>query len=319
MTAIRYAAGAAAVLTYALIVLGAVVRTTNSGLSCPDWPTCYGQWVLSPAELAALGDVGYTYGQVMLEWVHRLIAGVFLGPLVLAIALLGLRHRRERPQVAWLGGVLLLLMLVQAALGGLTVLDRNSPWSVAIHLGNALLLLTVILRLVALASAWRAPASARGIGLLSATAWTLALFAMMSAAMTAKSGASLACATWPLCNGEVVPALGDGGIRIHFLHRVLAAATAGALLLLLARSWRRPDLPAGVRGLASLAAGLVLVQVGLGALVILLEVPIWKAVLHQAVGVLTFAVTTLLMWRCLPGGSRTHALGGPDGLALRGA
>ena len=73
-----------------------------------------------------------------------------------------------------------------------------------------------------------------------------------------------------------------------------------------------------VRRLVTLAAGLVVLQVGLGALVILLEVPIWKAVLHQAVGVLTFATVTLILWRCAPL-VRGGALGETDGLALRGA
>jgi cytochrome c oxidase assembly protein subunit 15 len=316
---IRHTAAAASVLIYGMIVLGALVRTTNSGLSCPDWPTCYGHWVPLPADLAAIPNLGYTYGQVMLEWVHRLVAGVFLGPLVLVLAGLTFWYRHERRHLAPLGLALLLLLLVQGALGGLTVLDRNSPWSVAIHLGNALLVLTLTLRLYALAAGWTAPAQSRGIGALAAVAWGLALLAMMSAAMTAKSGSSLACATWPLCNGEVVPDLADGGIRIHFTHRVLAAATGLTLLLLLWRSRATPGLPADVRRLVALAAGLVVVQIGLGALVILLEVPIWKAVLHQAVGVLTFVVVTLLMWRCLPQGSAGRVLGGSDGLALRRA
>jgi cytochrome c oxidase assembly protein subunit 15 len=122
-----------------------------------------------------------------------------------------------------------------------------------------------------------------------------------------------------LCNGELVPDLTDGGVRIHFAHRVLAAATALALLVLLARSWRARDLAPQVRHLAVWAAALVVVQVGFGALVILLEVPVWKAVLHQATGVLTFVTVTLLMWRCLPLGSHGRAYGGSDGLALRGA
>ena len=42
------------------------------------------------------------------------------------------------------GGVLFLLLLIQAVLGGVTVLDQNSPWSVALHLGTALLLLSVL-------------------------------------------------------------------------------------------------------------------------------------------------------------------------------
>jgi len=317
---IRFTAGIAAALTFALIVLGAVVRTTNSGLSCPDWPTCYGHWVPLPSDLAAVPTLGYTYGQVMLEWVHRLIAGVFLGPLVLLLAGLTVRRRRERPQLALLSGGLVLLLLVQGALGGLTVLDRNSPWSVAVHLGNALLVLTVTLRIYAMASGWTASPAAKGLGSLATLAWGLALLATMSAAVVAKSGASLACATWPLCNGALVPDLTDGGIRVHFLHRILAAGTALTLLILLVRSRRVPDLPGGVRCLVGLAAGLVVLQVGFGALVVLLEVPIWKAVLHQATGVLTFAVVTLLMWRCLPLGTvRERRPGGSDGLALRGA
>lgn len=321
MRAIRLTAGVAAVLTYALIVLGAVVRTTNSGLSCPDWPTCYGHWVPLPSDLEAIPNLGYTYTQVMLEWVHRLIAGVFLGPLVLVLAGLTVWWRHRAPHLALLGVVLLVLLLVQGALGGLTVLDRNSPWSVALHLGNALLVLTVTLRIYVLAGGSPAlSGETRGIGVLAALAWVMALLAMMSAAMTAKSGASLACATWPLCNGAVVPDLSDGGVRIHFAHRVLAAGTALALLALLVRTWQARSLPAGVRRLAAMAASLVVVQVGFGALVILLEVPVWKAVLHQATGVLTFAIVTLLMWRCLPQGrGRKPALGGSDGLALRGA
>ena len=99
---------------------------------------------------------------------------------------------------------------------------------------------------------------------------------------------------------------------------MLAAATAITLLFLYARRRGRPDLSPSLARLVTLAAGLVLVQVGLGALVILLEVPIWKAVLHQAVGVLTFTVVTLILWRCAPA-DNAPALGEPDGLALRGA
>ena len=237
---IRTTAAVTAILVYALIVLGAVVRTTNSGLSCPDWPTCYGHWVPLPSDLAAVPNIGYTYGQVMLEWVHRLIAGVFVGPLVLLLAVLTFLRRRERPDLAIAGAALVVLLLVQGALGGLTVLDRNSPWSVAIHLGNALLVLTVTLRIFTGAAGWSGDRAARRLLAPAAVAWCLALLAMMSAAMTAKSGASLACATWPSCNGALVPDLGDYCIRIHFTHRVLAAADRRhAALPVLAQPLRR--------------------------------------------------------------------------------
>lgn len=320
MKSIRYVAGVTAVLVYALIVLGAVVRTTNSGLSCPDWPTCYGHWVPLPSDLAAIPDLGYTYGQVMLEWVHRLIAGFLVGPLVLLLAVLTFRQRRREPGLAATGGALILLLLVQGALGGITVLDRNSPWSVAIHLGNALLVLTAILRIYAITADWRRPRPGSGLLPAAAGAWGLALLAMMSAAVTAKSGSTLACTTWPLCDGALVPDLGDGGVRIHFTHRVLAACTAIAILGLYGLGRARPGLPPGLRRLTAIAAVLVVAQVGLGALVILLEAPVWQAVLHQAVGVLTFLIVTLLLWHCAPGGrgTRDPLLEDADGLALRG-
>jgi heme A synthase len=321
LKAIRYTALATAVLVYALIVLGAVVRTTNSGLSCPDWPTCYGHWVPLPSDIAAMPEIGYTYGQVMLEWVHRLIAGVFVGPLVLVLAVLTLRRRRDQPGLALAGAALALLLLIQGALGGLTVLDRNSPWSVAIHLGNALLVLTVTLRLYAGSAGWPSPGAAQRLVTPAVFAWCLALLAMMTAAVTAKSGASLACSTWPLCNGEVVPDLGDELVRIHFTHRVLAALTGLTLIVLFWRSRAVPGVPLAVRRLVGAALGLVVLQIGLGGLVILLEVPIWKAVLHQAVGVFTFATVTVILWRCVPlaGRAGDPMLGGSDGLALRGA
>ncbi|MFZ1429615.1 MAG: COX15/CtaA family protein [Geminicoccaceae bacterium] len=321
MRSIRYTAATAAVLIYALIVLGAVVRTTNSGLSCPDWPTCYGHWVPLPSDLAAIPNLGYSYGQVMLEWVHRLIAGFFVGPLVLLLAVLTLRFRREQRGLALAGCALVVLLLIQGALGGLTVLDRNSPWSVAIHLGNALLVLTVTLRIYTFASPM--PPSVAGNPLLgpAVIAWGLALLAMMSAAVTAKSGSTLACTSWPLCDDALVPDLSDGGILIHVTHRVLAACTGIALLVLFWRSRVDPRIDGDRRRLAGIAAGLVIVQIGLGAMVILLEAPVWQAVLHQAVGVLTFAVVTLLLWRCVPSrrGAGDRLLGGSDGLALRGA
>jgi cytochrome c oxidase assembly protein subunit 15 len=322
---VRALAVVAAVTTYALIVLGALVRSTNSGLSCPDWPTCYGQWVLTPGDFAALPATGYSYGQVMLEWAHRLIAGVVLGPLVLVLASLAFIRRRADRALAIAGGVLLFLLLVQGVLGGITVLDQNSPWSVALHLGNALLVLTSLLWITVRTSPALAAEPVRprpgALGVLAGLAWVLALAAMVTAAVTAKSGASLACATWPLCNGAVVPDLGDPLVRIHFTHRVLAAAVGVALLLLFVASRRAAP---ALRRLAGLAFLMVIVEIGLGALVVLWQVPIWKAVLHQAVGVATFAVVTVLFWVALVAPSAGRAgqqagMGEDDGLALQRA
>jgi cytochrome c oxidase assembly protein subunit 15 len=300
MRALRPLALASVVLTYCLIILGGWVRSTNSGLSCPDWPTCYGEWVLTPGAFAALGEVGYTYGQVMLEWTHRLIAGVFLGPLILLVAVIAF-CRRKVDRAGWrLALAILVVLLIQAKLGGLTVLDANSAWSVALHLGNALLLLSLLvlftLRLLP-ATAFAAPEPAFWRPFLFCL-WALVIATMITAAMTAKSGASLACYEWPACTGGWLPDLGDPQIRIHFLHRVLAASTGLGILAFLVLAFRG-DNPI-LRGLAAIVTLLVLAQIGLGALVIVHLVPTSLAVAHQAVGVLLFtgiaaALATVLL------------------------
>lgn len=317
MIAIRRLAVAAAILAYALIVLGALVRSTNSGLSCPDWPTCYGYWILTPSEFATLPYTGYTYGQVMLEWVHRLIAGVFLGPLVLVLLALIAWRRKERPGLLAAGGLLLALLLVQKLLGGVTVLDRNSPWSVALHLGNAMLVLATLLWIAVRASETERSEVPAGLHHAAAATWLLVIGAITSAAIVAKSGAALACSTWPLCDGALVPDLADPLIRANFTHRVLAGLAALALLFL---AWQatRAGLPPALATLARLAAIVVWVEVLLGAVTVWGEIATGLAVLHQAVGVLVFAKVTLFWWR-LRAASRPVVVGTGDGLALRGA
>lgn len=300
MTTLRNLSIASLVITYGLIILGGWVRATHSGLSCPDWPTCYGQWWLTPAEFAALGDVGYTYFQVMLEWVHRLIAGVFLGPLILVMAAIAFTRRHVDRAGWYLALGIGVVLLIQAKIGGITVFDENSPWSVTLHLGNALFLFTLLIwfttRLLP-AHHFAAPEPGWWRPFLGGL-WLLVFATMLTAAVTAKSGASLACYEWPACNGGFVPDLGDPQVRIHFIHRVLAALTGIGVLafLLLAYLGDNPIL----RRLAFFAAVLVIAQITLGALVIVLYVPVWAAVAHQAIGVLLFVVVAgglCTVWR----------------------
>ena len=298
MTALRRAAALALVLTYALIVLGAWVRATGSGLACPDWPTCYGHWLPLPGEVPP--DAGYAYHQVMLEWAHRLLAGVILGPLILLIGWLAWRARSHNRRLPAFAGVLIALLLVQAGLGGVTVLDQNSPWSVALHLSVALVLFSVLWLIFDRTG--RMVFGARGgAGPLAVGVWLLALGAMASAAMTTKSGAALACSTWPLCDGALIPDLSDPAIRLNFGHRIFAAAVGlGALALVGATRAQH-----GVQALAWSVLILVVAEIALGALVVMWQVPIVTAVLHQALGVLVFGLLSLLMWRCV-GAASAH-------------
>jgi cytochrome c oxidase assembly protein subunit 15 len=291
MRALRLATGLALALTYALIVLGAWVRATGSGLACPDWPTCYGH--LLPLPGAIPQGAGYAYDQVMAEWLHRLLAGAILGPLLLVIGWLAWRARRHEPRMPAYAAALILLLLVQAGLGAMTVLDQNSPWSVALHLSTALLLFSVLWLILARTGPVIAGPAGGAAGPLGIAVWLLALGAMASAAVTTKSGAALACSTWPLCDGALIPDLADPAIRLNFSHRVLAfGASLGALALYVACR-RRPELGP----LATLILLSILAEIALGGLVVLWRVPLATALLHQALGVAAFGAISLLMWR----------------------
>lgn len=295
----RTLAGITVVTTYALIILGGWVRANNAGLSCPDWPTCYGQWVLTPSEFAALGDVGYSYYEMMLEWVHRFMAAFVVGPLILALAFIAWRQRKVDAVGFRLGLTLLVILGIQGTIGGLTVIDRNSPWSVALHLSTALILFSILILVRTRAAPQRASRATPAIAALAGAVWVVAIATMATAAMTAKSGASLACYNWPSCDGRFFPDLDDPLVLIHFLHRKMAVTTGiGIMLVFLAAQLTQQSVLARH---AAVAAVLVCAQVALGAVVILLEVPQWSQIAHQALGVLLLGIVARCFWIALRG------------------
>ncbi|MGI9506344.1 MAG: COX15/CtaA family protein, partial [Geminicoccaceae bacterium] len=256
-------------------------------------PTCYGYWVPLPSDIPV--DVGYHYYQVMLEWVHRLIAGVMVGPLVLLIAWLCWRYRDKARVLPMLGAALVVLLLIQVSLGALTVLDQNSPWSVAVHKTTALLLFATMWLIFECSADRPAVVTTGGLLPLALIGWLLLLGTIASAAVMSKSGASLACASPFLCNDSLLPAFDDPLERLHMTHRTLAFLTFITLAFLGFRLRREERL----RGPDRMIGLLLIIQIALGMATVYFEVPIWLALLHQANGILLFAVVTLLLARIL--------------------
>ncbi|MHB1435313.1 MAG: COX15/CtaA family protein [Thermoplasmata archaeon] len=137
----RYSVIAALILTYTTILLGGNVAASNSGLACPNWPTCFtnGSWF--PA----------LTGSVAIEWSHRLSALV-LGMSVAIFTALALVYERSRPAILKLSAVSAVLVLAQAFLGGLVVDSDLAVVAVIAHLGMATLLFGLILTLAILAN-----------------------------------------------------------------------------------------------------------------------------------------------------------------------
>jgi protoheme IX farnesyltransferase len=244
-----------AVATYLLILIGGLVHGTGSSLACPDWPTCYGSFMPKME------------GGVLVEHSHRLAAGsVVILTLVLAtsLSLAGRRDalaRRLRP-FGWLAVV---LVIVQALLGGITVLLRlPTPISTA-HTATSLLFFMTVLYIAVRSRPERVtpPAAAPPIVARAALIASVAVYVqMVLGGLVRHSGAALACTDVPLCRGSLWPHA-HPTVLIQALHRLNAMAVACVVLTSAILSFRHARRPV-TRVLAVLAPALVGVQIWLG-------------------------------------------------------
>jgi heme o synthase len=124
--------------TFLLMVVGAYVVKTGAGLSCPDWPTCNGQWFPPfPSPQNAAGDDVFTQQQILSEWFHRLFAAV-AGLFTVGLMVHVYRHHRRDSDLMTLAVSAVGLLFVQIFAGALTVNLGNAPWTVVLHQGLAI-------------------------------------------------------------------------------------------------------------------------------------------------------------------------------------
>lgn len=307
MTFYRKLVLAALILTLGVVSLGAYVRLSDAGLGCPDWPGCYG--ALTPhhaadainAELEVRPEGPVSHAKAWKEMVHRYFAGT-LGLLVLAIAWLAWRGRRETQGGPGLPLLLLGLIVFQALLGMWTVTQLLKPLVVSAHLLGGMATLSLLLWL------WlreRGHAShtyfatvehlrrAAGAGLV------LVVIQIALGGWVSTNYAALACTDFPLCQGGWVPAmdfehaftlhreLGETATgellpmaaltAIHWTHRLMALVLTLYLGWLVVRVLRTP----GYAGMGLVILGLLTLQVSLGISNVLFSLPLAVAVAHN--------------------------------------
>src|SRR6202042_1841491 len=112
----------------AIVMTGAAVRLTDSGLGCENWPKCGGT-PLPPLSTHALIEFG-----------NRAISGV-VGVLTVIAAVLAFTRKPFRRDLAWLACSLPLFVLAQAVLGGFTVREHLAPGFVMGHFGLSMIAL----------------------------------------------------------------------------------------------------------------------------------------------------------------------------------
>ncbi|MEY4389239.1 MAG: hypothetical protein RLZZ432_958 [Chloroflexota bacterium] len=258
--------------TVALVVVGVIVRATESGMGCPDWPLCYGQ-LLPP-----LDDY-----KAWLEWIHRTIAAG-IGLIVLGVVIAALRSLRGRPSLQGASLALLALVLFQAWLGRQTVLESNSGRSVTAHLATAMAFVGLQVWVYVrsgyperLGGILRAKGAVIAPLIAAGATYALLLFGSNVTAMDA----GLIYPDWPLMGGSPFPPLTDVAAP-QIAHRY---ATAVAGLILVAAAWivrREAGSPRRVVRLLEAALAVFAVQCLIGALQIVTKLAPWTQTLHVA-------------------------------------
>lgn len=279
-------ATATALLTIGLIVFGAIVRVTDSGLGCGnEWPLCNGTIFPPLDNLTA-----------WIEWLHRLFAaliGVF-GILTLIAAVRAYRAGRVHKLALQATVAAAILFFVQSALGAIVVVLDLPPTSVTLHLGTAMLLLAALL--VAAISPVHRPTRENVNDRFTALVYVttaLSFIIILTGALVRGSGATLACVDWPLCNGTVFPFQQGQLAIIHMLHRISVVALGIALLLVAYNAFANGSSSAS-RRYTLLAVVAFFAQAGIGAAYVLTAAaPLWGA-LHVLFAALTWSALVAL-------------------------
>ncbi len=336
---LRRLALAAMLLAFCVVVFGAYVRLSDAGLGCPDWPGCYGHFTPSAAAAANAGtaEAPLHVGKAWREMIHRYAAGT-LGLLILAIAGLALRWRRQ-PGVPLIQPLALVaLVIFQGLLGMWTVTLLVKPLIVSLHLVFGLTTLSLLWWLWLTlrrrsSNPWSGSLSALGGGSTAALVRPaplalrrLALIALIALGVqivlggwTSTNYAATACPDFPKCQAAWWPEadFAEGfvpwrGLGINYEGGVLApearvaihfthrlgAIVATVLLLLVAVRALWLRQERNSRTAAILTLAALALQLTLGISMVLRGFPLWLATAHNA-GAALLLLSALALNRAL--------------------
>lgn len=318
----------ATVLALCVVVLGAYVRLSDAGLGCPDWPGCYGKITVPEEELhieaanQAYPDRPVEAHKAWKEMIHRYFAGV-LGLLVLSLAVIAFRNRKQANQQVFLPLALLGIILFQALLGMWTVTLLLKPLVVMAHLLGGLTTLSLLWWLTLKENQLRQTTAYHHTNVTDPALQKWAVIGLVVLVLqialggwTSSNYAALICTDFPACRaGQWWPEMDfkDAfilwrGLGVNYEFGVLdhPARTAihmshrfGALITFLLLLWvgirtMVATAHSRLRWIAWILLAVLFIQVLLGILNVLLSLPLFIAVAHNGVAALLLLVLVTL-------------------------
>ena len=282
---------------FLVLVMGAAVTNTGSAEGCGrSWPLCNGQFVPEFTVSTAI------------EYSHRAVTGIE-GLLVVALTAVMLRLWRKDREAVVLALLMFVTLVLQAGLGAGAVLAPQSPLMLATHFGVSLVAFaaTFLSAAVVFERTRRTTCDRYGVAPATFRRWVLGislyvLIVVYLGAYVRHAGISLACADWPLCNGQLIPSL-DGPTGVVFAHRLGAV---GTVLLLSWLAWQARVVNLGPRAAAA-ALGLSVLQALSGALVVWTALGLFSTLAHAGIMALLFACLAYLVRLALRAGERIES------------
>ncbi len=273
------------VSTIVLVMAGSFVRVTGYGLGCPDWPLCYGRAV-PPIEIGAWVEFG-----------HRLLGGV-AGIQIAGLTWLAYKNHKNEKWIWRPAITTAVLLIIQVVLGGLHVLNELPRWTGLVHTGVAMAIVGFLALLVTVSQPKLIALSGRvdrSFDLKKMQRWTLisagfAYLLILSGSLVTRTGASLACPSFPLCGIGEVPDSLQNLVTIQMVHRIIALIVLIVVSYLLFNILRNGHGEKTLHSLSYVLIALLLVQVGLGISNVLLSLPLWSRILHLGAATSIWAV-----------------------------
>jgi heme a synthase len=268
--AFRRVAVADIAVLVAIVVSGAIVRLTDSGLGCANWPNCSDTKFVDVAS-----------GHSAIEQINRIFSGLILIPLLLTLIAAYRRtpRRRDLVQLSW---TLLILFLGEAVLGGISVIVKLAWFSVMGHFLLAIALLGVALVLHQRAREQEGPRRVvvtRSVALLTWLVYTLTIWVLV--------WGTLVTATGPHGGDAEARRLGYPLRDVARVHSISVDVLVGFVLVLVV-ALVRTHAPPRVLGAASIAIVVMTAQGVLGYLQYFNEIPALLVGFHVFGAVLTF-------------------------------
>lgn len=138
---------ATTIATYILIMVGGMVRASDAGLGCPDWPKCFGRYYPPLTESQVPSDVDASKFDFQLAWIEytNRFVGVIIGLLILGTLVIAIRNHRDNARILYPSIGAFVLVLFEGWLGGQVVASELETWVLTAHLILALVIVSLLL------------------------------------------------------------------------------------------------------------------------------------------------------------------------------